>query len=134
MTDNARIVRVTLENASAYFHDIPESAVGGDDEGRRIARLIRAAGQALTALEAELATAKADLERAREALKELEHFPPIVSNILSHFDQRKPEVGKLKMEGVKTGWVKAAAHEGWVKATLMAAAIIRAALAPEQKG
>lgn len=32
-----------LEDAADYFHDIPESSVGGDDEAVRIASVIRAA-------------------------------------------------------------------------------------------
>ena len=30
-----------LEQASDYLHDIPESAVGGDDEGTRVAGVVR---------------------------------------------------------------------------------------------
>lgn len=68
MTDNARIVREALEEASDYFHDFPESAAGGDDKAVEVARFVRGAFLALTALETKLATTKADLERARVAL------------------------------------------------------------------
>ena len=120
MTDNARIVRETLEQMSHHrtcedpWYSCPESEEGCANDFNSgctcgAASAIEAL-PALTAIETELATTKADLARAREEMKR--HLP-----ILEALE-RSPFLWSSYTDG--TG---IATLNGY-----------RAALAPEQKG
>ena len=110
MTDNARIVREALDTGGHAHRCGVEWAYACDCGA---GKTIEAGYAALTALETELATAKADLARARE--EERERIVAIITD---------PHNNIL--------WVVPGSSR--VQAIHADPRMIRAALAPEQKG
>ena len=108
MNDNARIVREALIACATIL----ECDMADD--------LMR-----LTALESELATAKADLERAREEARK----GPALEPITRHDVDRAVEDERERCAFAAYRW----AHESW-GTPRFSLTDCRAALAPEQKG
>ena len=110
MTDNAKIVREAL-------------GIGGHNYDPRV----EAARWALTALESELATTKADLARAREDLTPVAWLT--AQGTVLRRDMKE-------LFGWSGGWVDMdrAIPNSWTPFLFVQSGPVRAALAPEQKG